>query len=86
MNEISLLFQDKPWVYAHMLKVQKKLGKDNFPLIEQTFFPNQQEMVSAVNSFSRKKQLKLNLIFRKSCINKKSSNIESRTMRKVTKT
>ena len=40
------LFQDKPWVFANMLKVQKKLGKENFPLIEQTFFPNQKEMVS----------------------------------------
>ena len=45
MKESFSSFQDKPWVYAHMLKVQKKLGKENFPLIEQTFFPNQQEMV-----------------------------------------
>ncbi len=45
MKESFSFLQDKPWVYAHMLKVQKKLGKENFPLIEQTFFPNQQEMV-----------------------------------------
>jgi hypothetical protein len=40
-----LYLQDKPWVFAQLLKIQKKLGKENFPLIEQTFFPNQQEMV-----------------------------------------
>ena len=55
LSVFSLLFQDKPWVYAHMLKVQKKLGKDNFPLIEQTFFPNQQEMVSAAWQFLEQK-------------------------------
>jgi hypothetical protein len=29
-----------------MLKVQQKLGKDNFPLIDQTYYPNHREMVS----------------------------------------
>ncbi len=29
-----------------MVKAQKKLGKEEFPLIEQTFFPNQREMVN----------------------------------------
>lgn len=33
-------FQDKPWVFAHMLAIQRKLGKDNFPIIEQNFYPN----------------------------------------------
>ena len=42
---ICISFQDKPWVFANMLKVQKKLGKENFPLIEQTYYPNQKEMV-----------------------------------------
>ena len=41
-----LLLQDKPWVFAQMVKAQKKLGKEEFPLIEQTFFPNQREMVN----------------------------------------
>nr|XP_012136113.1 PREDICTED: synapsin isoform X1 [Megachile rotundata] len=40
-------FQDKPWVFAHLLGLQRRLGKDNFPLIEQTFYPNHREMVSA---------------------------------------
>ncbi|XP_012243220.1 synapsin [Bombus vosnesenskii] len=40
-------FQDKPWVFAHLLGLQRRLGKDNFPLIEQTYYPNHREMVSA---------------------------------------
>ncbi|XP_063979693.1 synapsin [Diachasmimorpha longicaudata] len=40
-------FQDKPWVFAHLLGLQRRLGKDNFPLIDQTFYPNHREMVSA---------------------------------------
>ncbi|XP_061401421.1 synapsin-like [Musca vetustissima] len=33
-------FQDKPWVFAHLQQLQRRLGKENFPLIEQTFFPS----------------------------------------------
>ncbi|XP_053971968.1 synapsin [Hylaeus volcanicus] len=40
-------FQDKPWVFAHLLGLQRRLGKDNFPLIEQTYYPNHREMVTA---------------------------------------
>ncbi|XP_020298659.1 synapsin [Pseudomyrmex gracilis] len=40
-------FQDKPWVFAHLLGLQRRLGKDNFPLIEQTYYPYHREMVSA---------------------------------------
>ncbi|XP_034940888.1 synapsin [Chelonus insularis] len=40
-------FQDKPWVFAHLIGLQRRLGKDNFPLIDQTFYPNHREMVSA---------------------------------------
>ena len=38
-------FQDKPWVHAHLLNIQRRLGKDAFPLIDQTFYPNHKEMV-----------------------------------------
>jgi len=38
-------FQDKPWVYAHLLGLQKKLGKENFPLIEQCFYQNHKDIV-----------------------------------------
>ncbi|XP_023727743.2 synapsin, partial [Cryptotermes secundus] len=41
-------FQDKPWVFAHLLLLQRRLGKENFPLIEQTFYPNYREMVSTL--------------------------------------
>ncbi|GLV44388.1 Synapsin [Carabus blaptoides fortunei] len=37
-------FQDKPWVFGHLLQLQRRLGKESFPLIEQTFYPNHREM------------------------------------------
>ena len=40
------MVQDRPWVYAHMLNIQKKLGREEFPLIDQAFFPNYKDMVS----------------------------------------
>ncbi|CAL7951890.1 unnamed protein product [Xylocopa violacea] len=40
-------FQDKPWVFAHLLGLQRRLGKDNFPLIEQTYYPNHRQMTRA---------------------------------------
>ena len=43
---ISILIQDRPWTFAQLVKIQDKLGKDKFPLIEQTYFPGPQEMVS----------------------------------------
>ncbi len=33
-------------MFASMVKVQQKLGKDSFPLIDQTYYPNHKEMVS----------------------------------------
>lgn len=44
--EHSLLFQDKPWIFAHLLQLQRRQGRDAFPLIEQTFFPNARDLVS----------------------------------------
>jgi len=38
-------FQDKPWVHAHLLEIQRKVGKENFPLIDQAFYPNHKDMV-----------------------------------------
>uniref|UniRef100_T1IQA0 Synapsin pre-ATP-grasp domain-containing protein n=1 Tax=Strigamia maritima TaxID=126957 RepID=T1IQA0_STRMM len=34
-------FQDKPWV---LIQIQKRLGKENFPLTEQNYYPNHKEM------------------------------------------
>ncbi|XP_055524862.1 synapsin [Wyeomyia smithii] len=39
-------FQEKPWVFAHLLQLQRRLGRDGFPLVEQTFFPNPQDMLT----------------------------------------
>ncbi|KAK3576656.1 hypothetical protein CHS0354_004941 [Potamilus streckersoni] len=39
-------FLDKPWVFARLIQIQRKLGKENFPLIEQAYYPNHREMVS----------------------------------------
>ncbi|XP_062700022.1 synapsin [Aedes albopictus] len=38
--------QDKPWVFAHLLQLQRRLGKEGFPLVEQTFFPNPRDMLA----------------------------------------
>ncbi|XP_045034220.1 synapsin [Daphnia magna] len=40
-------FQDKPWVFGHLLDLQRRFGRDQFPLIDQTFYPNHREMMSA---------------------------------------
>ncbi|ELK17033.1 Synapsin-1 [Pteropus alecto] len=37
-------FCDKPWVFAQMVRLHKKLGTEEFPLIDQTFYPNHKEM------------------------------------------
>ncbi|XP_050686263.1 synapsin-like isoform X2 [Eriocheir sinensis] len=49
INNINAIynFQDKPWVFAHMMEIQKRVGKEHFPLIEQSYFPNHKEMMSA---------------------------------------
>lgn len=39
-------FQDKPWVFSHLLQIQRRLGRENFPLIEQAFYPNHKEMLT----------------------------------------
>ncbi|KYO29635.1 hypothetical protein Y1Q_0009058 [Alligator mississippiensis] len=40
-------FCDKPWVFAQLVRLRRKLGADEFPLIDQTFYPNHKQMVSA---------------------------------------
>ncbi|KAL7988147.1 hypothetical protein Chor_007066, partial [Crotalus horridus] len=37
-------FCDKPWVFAQMVRLQRKLGPEEFPLIDQTYYPNHKEM------------------------------------------
>ena len=55
LHEIIWL-QDKPWVYAHLLDIQRRIGADHFPLIPQTYHPDHTHMVScdqriAINVF-----------------------------------
>lgn len=38
-------FAEKPWVFAQLIQLQKRLGKDAFPLVEQAYYPNYKEML-----------------------------------------
>ncbi|XP_022526463.2 synapsin-1 isoform X1 [Astyanax mexicanus] len=39
-------FCDKPWVFAQMSRLYKQLGPEEFPLIEQVYYPNHREMIT----------------------------------------
>uniref|UniRef100_A0A8C2BES9 Synapsin-1 n=1 Tax=Cyprinus carpio TaxID=7962 RepID=A0A8C2BES9_CYPCA len=39
-------FCDKPWVFAQLSRLYKQLGPEEFPLIDQVYYPNHKEMVS----------------------------------------
>ncbi|XP_072928213.1 synapsin-2b [Hemitrygon akajei] len=39
-------FCDKPWVFAQLANIYKRLGPEKFPLIEQVFYPNHKEMLT----------------------------------------
>ncbi|CAF0891544.1 unnamed protein product [Didymodactylos carnosus] len=38
-------FRDKPWVFAELLNIQRRLGIEQFPLINQAYYPNHREML-----------------------------------------
>uniref|UniRef100_A0A3Q3C4I4 Synapsin-1 n=1 Tax=Haplochromis burtoni TaxID=8153 RepID=A0A3Q3C4I4_HAPBU len=42
-------FCDKPWVFqfAQMSRLHKQLGSEEFPLIEQVYYPNHKEMITS---------------------------------------
>ncbi|CAF4234791.1 unnamed protein product [Rotaria socialis] len=40
-------FRDKPWIFAELLNIQRRLGVDQFPLISQAYYPNHREMLIA---------------------------------------
>ncbi|XP_026178124.1 synapsin-1 isoform X1 [Mastacembelus armatus] len=40
-------FCDKPWVFAQMSRLHKELGPEEFPLIEQVYYPNHKEMITS---------------------------------------
>jgi len=35
---------ERPWAFAALIKIMKRLGPDNFPLITQYYYPNHREM------------------------------------------
>ncbi|CAF3390346.1 unnamed protein product [Rotaria sp. Silwood1] len=37
-------FRDKPWIFAELLKIQQRLGAEQFPLISQVYYPNHRKM------------------------------------------
>ncbi|XP_010898046.2 synapsin-1 isoform X2 [Esox lucius] len=39
-------FCDKPWVFANLVRLYKQLGPEEFPLIEQVYYPNHREMIT----------------------------------------
>lgn len=43
--------KDRPWVFGHLLQLQRRLGRENFPLIEQTYYHNYTDMVSPFTFF-----------------------------------
>lgn len=38
-------FLDKPMVFSQLVQIEHRLGRDQFPLIEQSYFPNHKEML-----------------------------------------
>jgi len=42
INSSNVLYNsfERPWVFSALKKIQHRLGKDRFPLIPQTYFPN----------------------------------------------
>ncbi|KAL0979463.1 hypothetical protein UPYG_G00185390 [Umbra pygmaea] len=39
-------FCDKPWVFSNLVRLYKQLGPEEFPLIEQIYYPNHREMIT----------------------------------------
>lgn len=39
-------FIDRPWVFSQLIGIQRRLGRENFPLIEQTYYPSYRELLS----------------------------------------
>ncbi|KAJ8333368.1 hypothetical protein SKAU_G00422640 [Synaphobranchus kaupii] len=48
INSLKSIYNlcDRPWAFAQLINVQRSLGPDTFPLIEQTFYPNYKEMIT----------------------------------------
>lgn len=46
VNSLQSVYEliERPWAYSALLRLQKKLGKEQFPLISQYYYPNFREM------------------------------------------
>ena len=40
-----LLMSERPIVHAELLRIQRRLGRDVFPVVDQTYYPDHREMV-----------------------------------------
>lgn len=40
-------FMDKPWTFSQLIRIQKKLGKEKFPLVHQIFYPSAKQMLTS---------------------------------------
>nr|CAH8856993.1 unnamed protein product [Trichobilharzia regenti] len=49
MNTLHAVYnmKNRPWLFAHLLMLRNRLGKENFPLISQTYHTSHKEMVVA---------------------------------------
>ncbi|CAH8581664.1 unnamed protein product [Heterobilharzia americana] len=49
MNTLHAVYnmKNRPWLFAHLLMLRNRLGKETFPLISQTYHTSQKEMIVA---------------------------------------
>ncbi|CAH8601309.1 unnamed protein product [Schistosoma rodhaini] len=49
MNTLHAIYnmKNRPWLFAHLLMIRNRLGKENFPLISQTYHTSYKEMAVA---------------------------------------
>ncbi|XP_055337620.1 synapsin-like [Paramacrobiotus metropolitanus] len=45
--ESLYMFLDKPIIFSQLIQIQQRLGKEKFPLIHQSFYPNHREMLTS---------------------------------------
>ncbi|XP_073682100.1 synapsin-2b [Garra rufa] len=48
VNSLESIYNlcDKPWAFAQLISIYKKLGADKFPLVDQSFYSNYRDMIS----------------------------------------
>ncbi|KAL1265199.1 hypothetical protein QQF64_003226, partial [Cirrhinus molitorella] len=48
INSLESIYNlcDKPWAFAQLISIYKKLGADKFPLVDQSFYSNYRDMIS----------------------------------------